>query len=70
MNKFNINREWKFIQSEVGRLNKFKYSLGKREMLFGFQILLEVIMDQKNQEAKNAFKSVYAEHKNVYLSRS
>lgn len=68
MNKFSVNKEWKFIQSEVGQVNKLKYSLGKRQMLFAFQIVLEVITDQKNQRAKNAFKSVYAKHKNVYLT--
>lgn len=68
MNKFNVNKEWKFIQSEVGRVNKFKYSSQKRRMLFAFQILLEVITDQKNQRAKSAFKSVYAKHKNVYAT--
>lgn len=68
MNKFNVNKEWKFMQSEVGRVNKFNYSSQKRLMLFGFQTLLVVIMDAKNQRAKNAFMSVYTKHKNIYPS--
>ncbi len=68
MNKFNVNKEWEFIQSEVGRVSKFEYSLQKRSMLFAFQTLLGVITDQKDQRAKSAFMSVYSKHKSVYIA--